>query len=549
MKRIKLVVAYDGTNYCGWQNQPNGLSVQEVVEKHLSELLKEEIHIVGASRTDAGVHALGNVAAFTTNARMPGEKISYAMNTRLPADIRIVDSGEVALDFHPRFTQTVKTYEYRIFNRRFPDPTKRLYSFFYYYPLDLEKMKKAAAYLVGEHDFKSFCTAKPEVENTVRTVYSLDLEKEGDMITIRIRGNGFLYNMVRIIAGTLIRVGGGMIEPEEIPVILQAKDRNLAGETARPEGLTLVKIEYPEEERKEMLSKWMEILRDFCAEQEFPKAAEEELESVLTAVTENKTLYELFCSYTEQYETRPNLAYEEMLEWIKNAGEESGISWYSLHLLIFILFSKRTWEYYRERGISREIYHDSMADLRWKLFECRKMYGVWGSFVAFWFPWWFELKRFALGRLQFELIECGEDYEIDGRVWKKGTKLVNVHIPSCGPLSVEAADESFRRAAEFFAAEFPDGEIPFFCDSWLLFQAHGEILPADSNIRKFKERFQILRTREGSGDLWRIYYGAEKREPAMLPEDTMLMRVYKKWLMSGKNAGSAQGIYLYRKNV
>ena len=152
MKRVKIVVAYDGTNYCGWQVQPNGLSVQEVLEKHLSDLLCEEIRITGASRTDAGVHALGNVAAFNTSARMAADRISFAMNTRLPADIRIQESAEVPMEFHPRFANTVKTYEYRIFNRKFPDPTKRLYSFFYHYPLDVEKMQRAATYLVGEHD-------------------------------------------------------------------------------------------------------------------------------------------------------------------------------------------------------------------------------------------------------------------------------------------------------------------------------------------------------------------------------------------------------------
>ncbi len=247
MKRIKLTVAYDGTNYCGWQIQPNGVTVQEILEGALSELLKEEIHIMGASRTDAGVHALGNVAVFDTGARMPGDKYSYALNTRLPADIRIQESREVSSDFHPRFAKTVKTYEYRILNRRFPDPTRRLYSFFYYYPLDEERMRRGAAYLVGEHDFKSFCTAKADVESTVRTVYSLDVEREGDMITLRIRGNGFLYNMVRIIAGTLLRVGSGAMEPERVKEILEARDRSLAGETARPEGLTLVGIEYPED--------------------------------------------------------------------------------------------------------------------------------------------------------------------------------------------------------------------------------------------------------------------------------------------------------------
>lgn len=246
MKRVKLVVAYDGTNYNGWQIQPNGITIEGELNRHLSELLSEEIKVTGASRTDAGVHALGNVAVFDTNARMPAEKISYALNTRLPADIRIQDSCEVAPDFHPRFQKTTKTYEYKILNRRFPDPTRRLYSFFYYYPLDVTKMQQAADYLVGEHDFKSFCTAKPDVDNTVRTIYSLEVTKEADMITIRVTGNGFLYNMVRIIAGTLIRVGGGSIEPEQIKEILEAGDRKIAGETARPEGLTLVKIMYCE---------------------------------------------------------------------------------------------------------------------------------------------------------------------------------------------------------------------------------------------------------------------------------------------------------------
>ena len=244
MKRVKLTVAYDGTNYCGWQVQPNGLAVQEVLNRCLSELLKTKIEVIGASRTDAGVHALGNVAVFDTEARMPAEKFSYALNTRLPQDIRIQNSCQVPDDFHPRFQETVKTYEYKIYNRKFPDPTKRLYTYFYYYPLDVQKMRQGAGYLIGEHDFKSFCTEKPEVTNTVRTIYSLNVIKEGDMIIIRVTGNGFLYNMVRIIAGTLIRVGGGFIEPQQIKKILEAKDRTLAGETARPEGLTLIGIRY-----------------------------------------------------------------------------------------------------------------------------------------------------------------------------------------------------------------------------------------------------------------------------------------------------------------
>lgn len=244
MKRVKLTVAYDGTNYNGWQIQPNGITIEEMLNKHLTELLQEPVRVIGASRTDAGVHALGNVAVFDTNARMPAEKISYAMNTRLPQDIRIQDSCEVAADFHPRFCKTVKTYEYRILNRRFPDPIRRLYSLFCYYPLDTAKMQRAAAYLVGEHDFKSLCTHKTDVDNTVRTIYSADVIKENDEILIRITGNGFLYNMVRIIVGTLLRVGSGYYEPEYMKELLEARDRQAAGETAPPQGLTLVKIDY-----------------------------------------------------------------------------------------------------------------------------------------------------------------------------------------------------------------------------------------------------------------------------------------------------------------
>ena len=246
MKRVKLTVAYDGTNYCGWQVQPNGLAVQEVLNRCLSELLGEQITTIGASRTDAGVHALGNVAVFDTETRMPADRISYALNTRLPEDIKIRESREVPLDFHPRFQQTVKTYEYKIYNHRFPDPTRRLYTYFYYYPLDVKKMQEAADYLVGEHDFKSFSTYKPEVESTVRTIYDLQVERQEDVITIRIRGNGFLYHIVRRIAGTLIRVGEGFYPPGQVQTILEGRKRELAGETARPEGLTLVKIEYPE---------------------------------------------------------------------------------------------------------------------------------------------------------------------------------------------------------------------------------------------------------------------------------------------------------------
>lgn len=250
MKRVRLIVSYDGTNYCGWQIQNNGITVEEVLNHALTDLCREEIAVIGASRTDSGVHALGNVAVFDTNSRIPGEKFSFALNQRLPDDIRIQQSDEVADDWHPRFQDTVKTYEYCFLNRRIPDPMRRLYSYFIYYPMDVENMQKAADYLIGEHDFKSFCTPRTQVRSTVRTIYDLTLTQEGDEIRMRITGNGFLYNMVRIIAGTLARVGTGLYTPERVKEILEAKDRNVSGPKAPPQGLTLISIAYPAEEKE-----------------------------------------------------------------------------------------------------------------------------------------------------------------------------------------------------------------------------------------------------------------------------------------------------------
>ena len=244
MKRIKLTIAYDGTNYCGWQVQPNGITIEEVLNKELTKMLDEEIIIIGASRTDSGVHAMGNVAVFDTETTIPAEKIAVALNQRLPDDIVITKSEEVPLDFHPRYCDCSKTYEYHIINTRIPIPTKRLTNYFVSYVLDIDKMRQAASYLVGEHDFVSFCNVRTDVENTVRTITDLDILTNGNEITIRITGNGFLYNMVRIIVGTLIRVGRGFYEPDRVKEILEAKDRKAAGVTAPAHGLMLVEIKY-----------------------------------------------------------------------------------------------------------------------------------------------------------------------------------------------------------------------------------------------------------------------------------------------------------------
>ena len=223
--RVKMIVAYDGTNYKGWQVQPNGITIEEVLNKNLSNLLGEQIVVSGASRTDSGVHSLGNIAVFDTNTRMPADKIAFALNQRLPEDIRIQLSEEVEPDFHPRYCDSEKTYEYRILNRKFPVPTERLYSYFYHYKLDVDRMREATSYLIGRHDFASFCGTGAQVKSTVRTLTGIDIWRDGDIVTIRVKGEGFLYNMVRIIAGTLIQVGNGQYPPERVKKILDVTVR------------------------------------------------------------------------------------------------------------------------------------------------------------------------------------------------------------------------------------------------------------------------------------------------------------------------------------
>ena len=247
MRRIKLTVAYDGTNYCGWQVQPNGITIEEVLNKAICTLTGEEIAVIGASRTDSGVHAIGNIAVFDTGSRIPAERFSYALNQRLPEDIVVTKSEEVSLDWHPRYQNSLKTYEYHILNTKTPVPTKRLYNCFVSFDLDVNRMRQGAQYLLGEHDFAAFCCIRTNAKTTVRTVTDLQIQQnplKPEEITIRITGNGFLYNMVRIIAGVLIRVGRGFYEPEKVLELLEGRERKKEVVTAPPQGLCLMEIVY-----------------------------------------------------------------------------------------------------------------------------------------------------------------------------------------------------------------------------------------------------------------------------------------------------------------
>ena len=308
MRRIKLTIAYDGTNYCGFQLQPELPTIEGELNRALSELTHKTITVIGASRTDSGVHAYGNVAVFDTESSIPAEKFPFALISFLPPDIRVVGGEEVSPDWHPRKCDCIKTYEYVYSCGSIEDPKLRLYASCTRHTPDIDKMRQAAEYLIGEHDFTSFANPSSQLlregGSAVRTIYAIDIFSDaaggmepgaragtdrvsevtqarstpdahtgasigsnirGDSglsqcrtrlqrdeyrtqlnttVTIRISGNGFLYNMVRIIAGTLMNVGTGLWTPDRVREALKAHDRTKAGPTAEARGLTLTKIEY-----------------------------------------------------------------------------------------------------------------------------------------------------------------------------------------------------------------------------------------------------------------------------------------------------------------
>lgn len=244
MRNILITLEYDGTNYHGWQKQKNARTIQEVIEDSIKKLTGEKVNLTGSGRTDAGVHALGQKANFKTNCTIPVANFSFAMNSVLPQDIRVVGCQEVPLEFHSRYDAERKKYLYRIYNNLFPTAIYRNYSYFTYEELNIEAMKKGAVYLVGEKDFTAFCSSGSGVKSKIRRIYLLDIIKNGKTIDIIIEANGFLYNMVRIISGTLLEVGKRRIRPQDVKKILDKKDRQFAGSTLPPQGLFLEKVYY-----------------------------------------------------------------------------------------------------------------------------------------------------------------------------------------------------------------------------------------------------------------------------------------------------------------
>ena len=247
MRNIKLTIEYDGREYHGWQSQPNKLNIQGTIEKAIESITGEEVTLNASGRTDAGVHALGQVANFKTNTTIPIEKIAIAINSRLKKSIVIKKAEEVEERFHARYNCKRKTYRYVINNE--PSGSAIYRNLEYHVPmkLDVASMQKAATYFEGEHDFKAFKASGTSNKSSVRTIYQAKVLEDGKRITIELTGNGFLYNMVRIISGTLLEVGMGKIKPEEIPDMITKKDRTKAGRTLPPHGLYLVQVDYDEQ--------------------------------------------------------------------------------------------------------------------------------------------------------------------------------------------------------------------------------------------------------------------------------------------------------------
>ncbi|MDP3448806.1 MAG: tRNA pseudouridine(38-40) synthase TruA [Eubacteriales bacterium] len=252
-RRIRLVIAYDGTSYVGWQLQDNGVSVQQRLNEAALFITGEQIQLHGSGRTDSGVHARAQVAHFDTNARMPAEKFAIALNMRLPRDIRVLHSEEVPKEFHARFFAKNKTYRYTVQTGLHADVFGRFTALHVHTPLDYDRMQRAAAYALGEHDFKAFMSADCKITNTIRTIAKSEWTQNGNYLHYEVSANGFLYNMVRILVGTLLEIGGGKLPEDAIARALTSGLRADAGATAPPHGLCLQRVQYDDFDTEEVL--------------------------------------------------------------------------------------------------------------------------------------------------------------------------------------------------------------------------------------------------------------------------------------------------------
>ncbi|MGM9533509.1 tRNA pseudouridine(38-40) synthase TruA [Intestinibacter sp.] len=243
MRNLKITLQYNGENYCGWQRQPNSPGIQGTVENAIYEITKEKVKVTASGRTDAGVHALGQVANFKTETNIPASRIPDALNAKLPKDISVISCEEVDMDFHARYNACGKTYRYLIYNRPYRSPLYKNLAYHVKYDLDWDKIRLEAKYLIGTHDFVGFMSSGSSVKDTVRTIYDIKIEEHEGITSIEISGNGFLYNMVRIIVGTLVDIGRGRIK-HNMEEIINSKSRSMCGHTAPAHGLFLKKVQY-----------------------------------------------------------------------------------------------------------------------------------------------------------------------------------------------------------------------------------------------------------------------------------------------------------------
>ena len=244
MRNLLLEISYDGSRYHGWQVQKNAVTVQEVFQNAVEKLFGERLDIKGCSRTDSGVHANSYFVSFKTDKNIETDKVVMALNTYLPKDIAVRSCREVGEDFHPRYSAVSKEYVYKLYNGKIRDPFLNHYAFHYRYPIDAEYLNTEAKAFLGTHDYRGFCSSRSDVEDTVRTVKNFEVFREGDIVYFKVEADGFLYNMVRIMVGTLLFVSEGKIKRGELASVIESMDRSRAGKTAPPQGLYLNKVNY-----------------------------------------------------------------------------------------------------------------------------------------------------------------------------------------------------------------------------------------------------------------------------------------------------------------
>jgi hypothetical protein len=291
----------------------------------------------------------------------------------------------------------------------------------------------------------------------------------------------------------------------------------------------------------------LEYIQSFCHEFQYPEEATNTLTDTFTTLKNTPDAYSTFINYIDLYNKDQLDDFKDVFTNLDVAADIAMIHKFTLHLLFFICLSKHTRELYDRNNISYEIYFDSMSDLKWKLYECYQMHDVWGNFVAWWEVDFFRLKRFALGRLQFETIEYDGTYSKNGYEVQPGDIVLNMHIPSMGPLHQEDCFASYQKAVEFYKEYFVDKPTTFVCYSWLLYPKHKEFLPEGSNILKFMDNFDIISSEidDSKSDLWRLFYKEWDKNPENLPSNSSLLLAYKNWLVQRNPVGSGHGVFFF----